>query len=89
MSPNKAHMMASMKQMQKPGGPGLMPSSQSSGLPGHGFPTIHREVTYPLDSVEATQPQLKPRRRLTSKEVGKKLSSSNKQLLNGMATTRF
>uniref|UniRef100_A0A671L2E2 AT-rich interactive domain-containing protein 1B-like n=1 Tax=Sinocyclocheilus anshuiensis TaxID=1608454 RepID=A0A671L2E2_9TELE len=70
MSPNKAHMMASMKQMQKPGGPGSMPSSQSSGLPGQGFPTIHREVTYPLDSVEATQPQLKPRRRLTSKEIG-------------------
>uniref|UniRef100_A0A672JY02 AT-rich interactive domain-containing protein 1B-like n=1 Tax=Sinocyclocheilus grahami TaxID=75366 RepID=A0A672JY02_SINGR len=70
MSPNKAHMMASMKQMQKPGGPGSMPSSQSSGLPGQGFPTIHQEVTYPLDSVEATQPQLKPRRRLTSKEIG-------------------
>uniref|UniRef100_A0A673KAQ6 ARID domain-containing protein n=1 Tax=Sinocyclocheilus rhinocerous TaxID=307959 RepID=A0A673KAQ6_9TELE len=69
MSPNKAHMMASMKQMQKPGGPGSMPSSHS-GLPGQGFPTIHREVTYPLDSVEATQPQLKPRRRLTSKEIG-------------------
>uniref|UniRef100_A0A8C1SW61 AT-rich interactive domain-containing protein 1B-like n=1 Tax=Cyprinus carpio TaxID=7962 RepID=A0A8C1SW61_CYPCA len=70
MSPNKAHMMASMKQMQKPGGPGSMPGSQSSGLPGQGFPAIHREVTYPLDSVEATQPQLKPRRRLTSKEIG-------------------
>uniref|UniRef100_A0A8C1VP50 AT rich interactive domain 1B (SWI1-like) n=1 Tax=Cyprinus carpio TaxID=7962 RepID=A0A8C1VP50_CYPCA len=66
MSPNKAHMMASMKQMQKPGGP----SSQSGGLPGQGFPAIHREVTYPLDSVEGTQPQLKPRRRLTSKEIG-------------------
>uniref|UniRef100_A0A8C1RK41 AT rich interactive domain 1B (SWI1-like) n=1 Tax=Cyprinus carpio TaxID=7962 RepID=A0A8C1RK41_CYPCA len=66
MSPNKAHMMASMKQMQKPGGP----SSQSGGLPGQGFPAIHREVTYPLDSVEGTQPQLKPHRRLTSKEIG-------------------
>uniref|UniRef100_A0A673NNG2 AT-rich interactive domain-containing protein 1B-like n=1 Tax=Sinocyclocheilus rhinocerous TaxID=307959 RepID=A0A673NNG2_9TELE len=70
MSPNKAHMMASMKQMQKPGGPGSMPSSQSGGHPGQGFPAIHREVTYPLDSVEGTQPQLKPRRRLTSKEIG-------------------
>uniref|UniRef100_A0A672T702 AT-rich interactive domain-containing protein 1B-like n=1 Tax=Sinocyclocheilus grahami TaxID=75366 RepID=A0A672T702_SINGR len=70
MSPNKAHMMASMKQMQKPGGPGSMPSSQTGGHPGQGFPAIHREVTYPLDSVEGTQPQLKPRRRLTSKEIG-------------------
>nr|XP_055041388.1 AT-rich interactive domain-containing protein 1B isoform X3 [Misgurnus anguillicaudatus] len=63
MSPNKAHMM---KQMQKPGGPGTGPGSQS----GQGFPTIHREVNFPLDSVEATQPQLKPRRRLTSKDIG-------------------
>uniref|UniRef100_A0A671QH76 AT-rich interactive domain-containing protein 1B-like n=1 Tax=Sinocyclocheilus anshuiensis TaxID=1608454 RepID=A0A671QH76_9TELE len=70
MSPNKAHMMASMKQMQKPGGPGSMPNSQSGGHPGQGFPAIHREVTYPLDSVEGTQPQLKPRRRLTSNEIG-------------------
>ncbi|KAK7150723.1 hypothetical protein R3I93_011855 [Phoxinus phoxinus] len=68
MSPNKAHMMASMKQMQKPGGPGSMPSSQSGGIPGQGFPTIHRD--YPMDSVEATQLQLKPRRRLTSKDIG-------------------
>lgn len=78
MSPNKAHMMASMKQMQKPGGPGTMPSSQSGGIPGQGFPTIHREVNYPLDSVEATQPQLKPRRRLTSKDIGTKLFSNHK-----------
>ncbi|XP_051510620.1 AT-rich interactive domain-containing protein 1B isoform X2 [Myxocyprinus asiaticus] len=70
MSPSKAHMMASMKQMQKPGGPGSMPSSQSGGLPGQGFPTIHREVSFPQDSVEATQPQLKPRRRLTAKDIG-------------------
>ncbi|XP_073789194.1 AT-rich interactive domain-containing protein 1B isoform X20 [Danio rerio] len=70
MSPTKAHMMASLKQMQKPGGPVSMPSSQSGGLPGQGFPSIHREVNYPLDSVEATQPQLKPRRRLTSKDIG-------------------
>ncbi|XP_051500757.1 AT-rich interactive domain-containing protein 1B-like isoform X2 [Myxocyprinus asiaticus] len=70
MSPSKAHMMASMKQMQKPGGPGSMPSSQSGGISGQGFPTIHREVSFPLDSVEATQPQLKPRRRLTSKDIG-------------------
>lgn len=67
MSPNKTHMMASMKQMQKPGGPGSMSSSQA----GQGFPTIHRELSFPLDSVEATQPQLKPRRRLTSKDIGR------------------
>lgn len=81
MSPNKAHMMASMKQMQKPGGPGSMPSTQSSGIPGQGFPTIHRD--YPLDSVEATQPQLKPRRRLTSKDIGMKpFSNDNIFLFN-------
>ncbi|XP_057209385.1 AT-rich interactive domain-containing protein 1B isoform X2 [Triplophysa rosa] len=70
MSPNKTHMMTSMKQMQKPSGLGSMPSSQSGGLPGPGFPAIHREFSFPMDSVEATQPQLKPRRRLTSKDIG-------------------
>lgn len=71
MSPNKTHMMTSMKQMQKPGGPGSMSSSQGGGLPGQGFPTVNREVNFPMDSVEGTQPQLKPRRRMTSKDIGK------------------
>ncbi|XP_060773972.1 AT-rich interactive domain-containing protein 1B isoform X3 [Neoarius graeffei] len=69
MSPNKAHLMQSMK-MPKPGVPGSMPSSQSGGVPSQGFPPIHREISFPLDSVEATQPRLKPRRRLTSKDIG-------------------
>uniref|UniRef100_A0AAY4C273 ARID domain-containing protein n=1 Tax=Denticeps clupeoides TaxID=299321 RepID=A0AAY4C273_9TELE len=69
MSPNKAHFMASMK-MPKPGGPGAMPGSQSGGLPGQTLPSIHRESNYPLGSVEATQPMLKPRRRITSKDIG-------------------
>lgn len=75
MSPNKAHLMQSMK-MPKPGVPGSMPSSQSGGVPSQGFPPIHREISFPLDSVEATQPRLKPRRRLTSKDIGKRPATS-------------
>ncbi|XP_035380156.1 AT-rich interactive domain-containing protein 1B isoform X2 [Electrophorus electricus] len=69
MSPNKPHLMPSMK-MPKPGVPGPMPGSQSGGVPGQGLPPIHREINFPLDSIEATQLQLKPRRRLTSKDIG-------------------
>ncbi|XP_060722244.1 AT-rich interactive domain-containing protein 1B isoform X2 [Tachysurus vachellii] len=69
MSPNKSHLMPSMK-MPKPGVPASMPGSQSGGVPGQGLPPIHREISFPLDSIEATQPQLKPRRRLTSKDIG-------------------
>ncbi|XP_030626769.1 AT-rich interactive domain-containing protein 1B [Chanos chanos] len=69
MSPNKAHYMPSMK-MPKPGVPGSIPCSQSGGLPGQGLQTIHREVSFPPGSVEVTQPQLKPRRRITSKDIG-------------------
>lgn len=81
MSPNKAQLMSSMK-MPKPGVPGSMPSSQSGGggggVPGQGLPPIHREISFPLDSVEATQPQLKARRRLTSKDIGKWPAGSKK-----------
>uniref|UniRef100_A0A3B4EGM9 ARID domain-containing protein n=1 Tax=Pygocentrus nattereri TaxID=42514 RepID=A0A3B4EGM9_PYGNA len=69
MSPNKAHLMPSMK-MPKPGVPASMPGSQSGVVPGQGLPPIQREMSFPLGSVEATQPQLKPRRRLTSKDIG-------------------
>ncbi|XP_076873919.1 AT-rich interactive domain-containing protein 1B isoform X2 [Brachyhypopomus gauderio] len=69
MSPSKPHMMPSMK-MSKPGVPGSMAGSQSAGVPGQGLPHIHREINFPLDSIEATQLQLKPRRRLTSKDIG-------------------
>ncbi|TRY77572.1 hypothetical protein DNTS_007214 [Danionella cerebrum] len=68
MSPTKSHMMASMKQVPKPGAPVSMPSSQGPGTPGQGYQA--RDASYPLDSVEATQPRVKPRRRLTSKDIG-------------------
>lgn len=69
MSPSKAHLMPSMK-MAKPG-------SHSGNVPDQGLPPIHREISFPLGSVEATQPQLKPRRRLTSKDIGKSLTILN------------
>ncbi|KAG5276608.1 hypothetical protein AALO_G00107620 [Alosa alosa] len=69
MSPNKAHFMASMK-MQKPGMPSPMPGSQSGGMPSQAMPPIHREISFPPGSVEATQPMLKPRRRITAKDIG-------------------
>lgn len=47
-----------------------MPGSQSSGISTQGLPPIDREINFPQDSVEATQPQLKPRRRMTSKDIG-------------------
>ncbi|XP_022528926.2 AT-rich interactive domain-containing protein 1B isoform X2 [Astyanax mexicanus] len=68
MSPNKAAFMQSMK-MHKPGMP--MPGgSGSSGLPGQMPPNLRRDLNYPLGSVEGTQPHLKPRRKMTSKDTG-------------------
>ncbi|KAI4902925.1 hypothetical protein NFI96_029852, partial [Prochilodus magdalenae] len=69
MSPNKAHLMPSMK-VPKPGVPGSMPGSQSGIVPGQSLPSTHRDISFPMGSIEATQPQLKPRRRLTSKDIG-------------------
>lgn len=67
MSPSKAFMSA-MK-MPKPGMPG-MPSGGCP--PGMMPPNLHKDLNYPLGSVECTQPVLKPRRKLTSKDTGKK-----------------
>ncbi|KAI1897375.1 hypothetical protein AGOR_G00082660 [Albula goreensis] len=67
MSPNKAHFMASMK-MAKGGMP--MPGSQGSTPLNQAPPSIQREVIFPSGSVEATQPLLKTRRKLTSKDTG-------------------
>ncbi|XP_062857799.1 AT-rich interactive domain-containing protein 1B isoform X2 [Trichomycterus rosablanca] len=64
MSPSKGHLMP------KPGVPGSMPGSQGGGVPGQGPPSVHQKISFPPESVEATQPQLKPRRRLTSKDIG-------------------
>ncbi|XP_061098338.1 AT-rich interactive domain-containing protein 1B [Conger conger] len=66
MSPNKAHFMASMK-MGKGGMP--MPGPQVAA---HLIqpPPCGRDVSFPPGSVEATQPLLKSRRKLTSKDTG-------------------
>ncbi|XP_070782221.1 AT-rich interactive domain-containing protein 1B [Enoplosus armatus] len=60
LSPNSAPYLPSMK---KPGLPHGPPPTQ-------GLHLIHREVSFPLSSVEATPPKLKPRRRLTAKDTG-------------------
>ncbi|CDQ68121.1 unnamed protein product [Oncorhynchus mykiss] len=67
MSPNKAAYMGSMKMPCKPGMP--MPG-QGSGHPGQVPPNLRRDLNYPLGSVEATMPLLKPRRKMTSKDTG-------------------
>ena len=48
------------------------------GGPGQTLPLVQREFSFPPGAVEATQPRLKPRRRLTPKDTG--LNPS--QLLN-------
>ncbi|XP_072545173.1 AT-rich interactive domain-containing protein 1B-like isoform X3 [Salminus brasiliensis] len=67
MSPNKAAFMQSMK-MHKPGMP--MPGGSGSGHPSQMPPNLRRDLNYPLGSVEGTQPHLKPRRKMTSKDTG-------------------
>ncbi|KAM6953951.1 AT-rich interactive domain-containing protein 1B [Aplochiton taeniatus] len=67
LSPNNAHYMASMK---KAGMPGSMPGSHPGGMPVQTMPPILREINFPPGSVEATQPRLKSKRRLSSKETG-------------------
>eukprot|EP00063_Salmo_salar_P090995 XP_014065830.1 PREDICTED: AT-rich interactive domain-containing protein 1B-like isoform X2 [Salmo salar] len=67
MSPNKAAYMGSMKM---PGKPGMPMPGQGSGHPGQVPPNLRRDLNYPLGSVEATMPLLKPRRKITSKDTG-------------------
>lgn len=75
MSPTKAHFMASMQKMQKPGMPPGMMGPQGPGGPmppsQGGMPPILREINFPPGSVEATQPVLKARRRITAKDIGR------------------
>ncbi|XP_020385829.2 AT-rich interactive domain-containing protein 1B-like isoform X5 [Rhincodon typus] len=66
MSPNKSPYMSSMK-MQKVGPP--VPASQVVA-PQQQQPPMRREITFPPGSVEASQPVLKARRKLTSKDTG-------------------
>ncbi|XP_041814110.1 AT-rich interactive domain-containing protein 1B isoform X2 [Chelmon rostratus] len=63
LSPNSAPYLPSMK---KPGHPGVPPGPP----PAQSLHLIHREVSFPSSSVEATPPKLKPRRRLTAKDTG-------------------
>lgn len=72
MSPSKSPFLPSMK-MQKviP----TVPVSQVTGPPPQP-PPIRREITFPPGSVEASQPVLKPRRKITSKDIGKHQNKS-------------
>uniref|UniRef100_A0A4X2LU02 ARID domain-containing protein n=1 Tax=Vombatus ursinus TaxID=29139 RepID=A0A4X2LU02_VOMUR len=65
MSPSKSPFLPSMK-MQKviP----TVPASQVTGPPSQP-PPIRREITFPPGSVEASQPVLKQRRKITSKDI--------------------
>ncbi|MEE6527616.1 hypothetical protein FKM82_029111 [Ascaphus truei] len=62
-SPSKSPFL----KMQKAGPP--VPASHIVPAPSQP-PLIRRDITFPPGSVEATQPMLKPRRRLTAKEIG-------------------
>uniref|UniRef100_A0A8C5PLP9 AT-rich interaction domain 1B n=1 Tax=Leptobrachium leishanense TaxID=445787 RepID=A0A8C5PLP9_9ANUR len=66
MSPSKSPFMPSMKSQK------VMPSvpaSPSAGpQPAQASP-VRREITFPSGSVEATQPVLKTRRKITSKDI--------------------
>ncbi|XP_021093588.1 AT-rich interactive domain-containing protein 1B isoform X2 [Heterocephalus glaber] len=65
MSPSKSPFLPTMK-MQKvmP----TVPASQVTGPPPQP-PPIRREITFPPGSVEASQPVLKQRRKITSKDI--------------------
>lgn len=69
MSPNKAVFMGSMKM---PGKPGIPMPGQGNGHQGQVAPNLLRDLNYPLGSVEATMPVFKPRRKITSKDTGKR-----------------
>ncbi|XP_047243562.1 AT-rich interactive domain-containing protein 1B isoform X2 [Girardinichthys multiradiatus] len=63
LSPNSSPYMSSIKKPGVTGAPTGPPATQGLSL-------MHREVSFPPGSVEATHPRLKPRRRLTSKDTG-------------------
>ncbi|KAK6474211.1 AT-rich interactive domain-containing protein 1A-like [Huso huso] len=66
-SPSKSPFMHPGMKMQKAGPP--VPASHITPSPVQP-PLIRRDITFPPGSTEATQPILKPRRRLTAKEIG-------------------
>lgn len=69
MSPSKAPFMSPMK-MVKPGM--VMPGSHGSGHLSQFPPNLRRDLNFPLGSVEATMPLLKPRPKITSKDTGER-----------------
>lgn len=68
-SPSKSPYMHTGMKIQKAGPP--VPASHIA-QPSVQPPLIRRDVAFPPGSVESTQPILKPRRRLTMKDIGKK-----------------
>nr|XP_057940346.1 AT-rich interactive domain-containing protein 1A isoform X3 [Doryrhamphus excisus] len=66
-SPSKSPYMHGVMKMQKAGPPvpasHIVPSSVQS-------PLIRRDMPFPMGSIEASHPLLKPRRRLTMKDIG-------------------
>ncbi|XP_039595181.1 AT-rich interactive domain-containing protein 1A isoform X1 [Polypterus senegalus] len=66
-SPSKSPFPHSGMKIQKAGPP--VQASHITPAPVQP-PLIRRDITFPPGSVEATQPLLKPRRRLTAKEIG-------------------
>uniref|UniRef100_A0A8C8CHE9 ARID domain-containing protein n=1 Tax=Oncorhynchus tshawytscha TaxID=74940 RepID=A0A8C8CHE9_ONCTS len=73
-SPSKSPYMHSGVKMQKAGPPvpasHIVPQSVQS-------PLIRRDMPFPPGSVEATHPILKPRRRLTTKDIGMAITTQN------------
>ncbi len=69
-SPNKSPYMHTGMKIHKAGPP--VPASHIAQPPVQP-PLIRRDMAFPPGSTEATQPILKPRRRLTMKEIGKRL----------------
>lgn len=67
-SPSKSPYMHGVMKMQKAGPP--VPASHIVPPPVQS-PLIRRDMPFPPGSVEATHPVLKPRRRLTVKDIGK------------------
>jgi len=68
-SPSKSPFLHSGMKMQKAGPP--VPASHITPAAVQP-PMIRRDITFPPGSVEATQPVLKQRRRLTAKDIGKR-----------------
>uniref|UniRef100_A0A3B4ZHS5 AT-rich interactive domain-containing protein 1A-like n=1 Tax=Stegastes partitus TaxID=144197 RepID=A0A3B4ZHS5_9TELE len=66
-SPSKSPYMHPGSKVQKAGPP--VPASHIGQVPVQ-QPMIRRDVAFPPGSIEASQPHLKPRRRLTMKDIG-------------------